>query len=168
MKRGYLWIALSGLLFAILFFFYGAYPASRIGPAQPIAFSHRVHAGVKEINCRFCHPYVARSQDAGIPAVDKCFFCHTYVIPDHPEIRKEKAYLDEKRPVRWVRVFWVPDFVFFRHEPHVARAGLDCSRCHGEVKGMDRLRRKDFEMGFCIACHREMGGELDCWLGCHR
>ena len=75
-----------------------------------------------------------------MPPVEKCFFCHDYVIPNHPEIRKEKGYLDAKKPVPWVRVFWVPEFVFFRHEPHVSWAGLDCSQCHGDVKSMDRLR----------------------------
>ena len=168
MKHGYLWIGLAGVLCALMCFFYWAYPSLRIGPGQPIAFSHRVHAGVKQIDCRFCHPYVARSQDAGLPAVEKCFFCHNYIIPGHPEILKERAYFDAKKPVPWVRVFWVPEFVFFRHEPHIAQAGLDCSRCHGAVKEMDRLGRVNFEMGFCITCHRSMGAELDCWLGCHR
>ena len=167
-RRGYLWIGLAGVLFALMCFFYRSYPSLTVGPSQPIPFSHRVHAGVKQIDCRFCHPGVARSQDAGMPPVEKCFFCHKYIIPDHPEILKEKAYLDAKIPVRWVRVFWVPEFVFFRHEPHIAEAGLDCSRCHGAVKEMDRLRRVNFEMGFCITCHRSMGAELDCWLGCHR
>ncbi len=168
MKRGYLWIALAGVLCALMWFFYSAYPSLRIGPGQPIPFSHRVHAGVKQIDCRFCHPYVARTQDAGLPPLEKCFFCHKYIIPDHPEILKLKAYFDARKPVRWVRVFWVPEFVFFRHEPHIAVAGLDCSRCHGKVKEMDRLGRVNFEMGFCITCHRSMGAELDCWLGCHR
>ena len=167
-KRGYLWIGLGGLLLAIMFFFYTAYPALQVGPVQPIPFSHRIHAGMKQIDCRFCHIGVERSQDAGMPAVEKCFFCHDYVIPDHPEIQKEKRYLEAKKPVPWVRVFWVPEFVFFRHEPHVAWAKLDCSHCHGDVRSMDRLQRVDFQMGFCIACHRKMNAELDCWLGCHR
>jgi len=166
--RGYLWITLAGTLLAVMFFFYAGYPALQIGPRQPIPFSHRIHAGVKQIDCRFCHTGVERSQDAGMPPVEKCFFCHDYVIPNHPEIRKEKSYLDAKKPVPWVRVFWTPEFVFFRHEPHVAWARLDCSHCHGDVKSMDRLQRLDFQMGFCIACHRKMNAELDCWLGCHR
>jgi hypothetical protein len=24
-----------------------------------------------------------------------------------------------------------------------------------------------FQMGFCIACHREKKADLDCWLACH-
>ncbi len=166
--KGYPWLVLGGLLFAVLFYFYRAYPAQQIGPLQPIPFSHRVHAGVKEINCRFCHPYVERSQNAGLPAVEKCFFCHKYVIPDHPEIRKEQQYYDSRKPVPWVRVFWVPEFVYFRHEPHIAWARLDCSQCHGNVRSMDRLPTVQFQMGFCITCHRRLNAQVDCWLACHR
>ncbi len=166
--RGYAWIAAIGALFAVMFYFYAVYPARMIGPLQPIPFSHRVHAGVKGIDCRFCHSFVERSENAGLPAVEKCFFCHKYIIPQHPEILREKAYLDSHKPVPWVQAFWVPDFVFFRHQPHVRWAGLDCAECHGDVRSMDRLPRVDFQMGFCIKCHRKMDAQLDCWLGCHR
>jgi len=37
------------------------YPHLRIGPPQPIPFSHRLHVGVKEIDCHFCHYSVERS-----------------------------------------------------------------------------------------------------------
>ncbi len=91
-KRGYGWIVLGAFLFAVMFYLYYAYPEALIGSKQPISFSHRIHAGVKQINCRFCHPDVERSWNAGLPPVEKCFFCHKYIIPDHPEIQKEKAY----------------------------------------------------------------------------
>ena len=167
-KRGIVWLGVLALLFAAMAYFYYSYPERNIGPQQPIYFSHRVHAGVKEINCRFCHPYVERSQHAGLPPVEKCFFCHEYIIPNHPEIQKEKEYYLAKKPVPWVRLFILPDFVFFRHEPHVAWAKLDCSNCHGAVQTMDRLETKVFQMGFCITCHRKMNAQLDCWLACHR
>ena len=46
-----------------------------------------------------------------MPPLEKCFYCHKYIIPTHPEILKEKAYLESKRPVPWVRIYYVPDFV---------------------------------------------------------
>ncbi len=166
-RRGYLWLILAGALFAAMFLLY--FNAGRgIGPRQPISFSHRVHAGVKEINCRFCHPDVERSPNAGLPTVEKCFYCHKYVIPDHPEIKNEERYLKSDTPVPWVRIFWVPDFVFFNHIPHLKWGKLDCKDCHGDVKTFDRLRRVDFQMGFCLNCHRQRGAQLDCWLACHR
>ena len=88
-KRG---ILLCGccLLSAILFLYYFYMPpATGIGPEQPIPFSHRVHAGVKNIQCRYCHPYVDRSNHPGLPPVEKCLHCHNYIIANHPEIKKE-------------------------------------------------------------------------------
>ncbi|MBI5440539.1 MAG: cytochrome c3 family protein [Deltaproteobacteria bacterium] len=161
------WSALAGIVLAVLFLLHSLFPSAVIGPKQPISFSHRVHAGVKRISCRFCHPFVERSPHAGLPAMEKCFFCHTYVIPTHPEIQREWKHLQSGVPVRWVRVFFIPDHVKFRHEPHVAWAKLDCSVCHGRVDRMDRLQRVDFQMGFCIGCHNARGAQTDCWLACH-
>jgi hypothetical protein len=100
--------------------------------------------------------------------VEKCFYCHKHVIPDHPEIKREERYLDTNTPVPWKRIFWVPDFVYFNHTPHLKWGGLDCVDCHGNVKTEDRLRKVDFKMGFCIGCHRERNAQVDCWLACHR
>ncbi|MBI5603441.1 MAG: cytochrome c3 family protein [Deltaproteobacteria bacterium] len=161
------WFSAGLLLMGVMLYFYYAYPGQGIGPKQPIPFSHRVHAGVKAINCRFCHPYVERSEHAGLPEMEKCFFCHRYIIPTHPEILKEKAYLDSRKPVPWVRIFYVPDFVKFRHEPHLRWGKLDCTHCHGAVDRMDRLQKKEFKMKFCIDCHQEKKAQLDCWLACH-
>jgi hypothetical protein len=167
-KRG--WLALflaSFVLTGVMFYLFYGFPHRNIGPEQPIPFSHRVHAGVKRINCRFCHPFVDRSQRAGIPSVEKCFFCHMYVIPLHPEIRKELAHYAGGKPVPWKRIYYVPDYVKFRHQPHVRWAKIDCDVCHGPVETLDRLRPVDFQMGFCIECHRQRQAQLDCWLACH-
>lgn len=161
------WFLAAVALVLATLYFDNVYPTSGIGPRQPISFSHRVHAGVKQIPCRFCHPYVERSENAGLPTVQKCFFCHKYILAGHPEILKERAYLDAKTPVPWIRVYSVPDHVKFRHQPHVGWAKLDCARCHGPVAEMDRLKTVKFQMGFCLACHRQRGAQLDCWLACH-
>ncbi len=160
-------LAVAVLLATAVVYLYFLFPSQNIGPRQPIFFSHRVHAGVKQINCRFCHPYVERSEHAGLPEVEKCFFCHKYVIPMHPQIKKEKEHLDNRVPVPWVRIFFVPDFVKFRHQPHIAFGKVECTRCHGDVASMDRLQNVNFEMKFCIECHKERNAQLDCYLGCH-
>jgi hypothetical protein len=159
-------LLLVAILSGVMLYLYYIYPEERLGPQQPIYFSHRIHAGVKEISCRFCHPYVDRSQNAGIPAVALCFFCHTYIIPQHPQIVKERWHLDTKTPVPWVRVYYVPDHVKFNHQPHI-RTGIDCAACHGEVKRYDRLMKVDFKMAFCVDCHKQKNAPLDCWLACH-
>jgi hypothetical protein len=151
-RSSYALIGVVALVLVGMCYLYFVYPGMGIGPVQPVYFSHRVHAGVKAINCRFCHPNVERSENAGLPPLEKCFFCHKYVIPEHPE----------------VRAFWVPDFVFFNHVPHVRRAKLDCTTCHGHVEQFDRLNQVKLKMNFCITCHRLKGAQLDCWLACHR
>jgi len=161
------WLLVTLLLLGTLLYFYFVFPTSEIGPRQPIYFSHRVHAGVKQINCRFCHPYVERSEHAGLPEVEKCFFCHKYIIPMHPQIVKEKEHLDRKIPVPWVRIYFVPDFVKFRHQPHIQWGKVECVRCHGDVPSMDRLRTVNFQMKFCIECHKEKNAQIDCYLACH-
>lgn len=165
--KWYRWFWAVGLLAIGMLYFYYIFPNQNTGPKQPIFFSHRIHAGVKAINCRFCHPNVDRSEHAGLPEVEKCFFCHKYVIPMHPQIVQEKKHLDSKTPVPWVRIFFVPDFVKFRHLPHIQWAKLDCSQCHGQVQTKDRLERVNFQMGFCIGCHRKLNANTDCWLACH-
>jgi len=162
---GWFWVLV--VVVVLMLYFYYARPGQGIGPEQPIPFSHRVHAGVKAIDCRFCHPFVERSENAGLPEVEKCFYCHEYVIPLHPEIRKEKHFLLTQTPVPWVQIFYIPDFVKFWHLPHVRWQKLDCVECHGDVREHDRLQQVDFQMGFCIGCHKKLNAQLDCWLACH-
>jgi len=163
-KWAYIGIGVTGLL--MLFYYYG-FPQQDIGPEQPIPFSHRVHAGTKQIACRFCHPFPDHGPRSGLPEMSKCFFCHDYVIPTHPEIMKEKQTLTTGMPILWKRVFYVPDYVQFNHQPHLRWAGLACSECHGLVEAQDRLVRRQFKMGFCIDCHQQLGAQIDCWLACH-
>ena len=162
-------LILSGcvVLFTLgfLYFFYIP-PATSIGPEQPIPFSHRVHAGVKRIQCEFCHPYVGRSSFPGIPPVEKCLYCHKYIIPNHPEIQKEHRYFKSETPTPWVKAVYIPEHVLFNHQRHIKKE-IACTNCHGDIQTMDRIKGKHFRMGFCVECHREKGANLDCWLACH-
>ena len=158
-------LVMAGLLLAMVYYYY-LYPSRSIGPKQPIYFSHRIHAQDKQISCRFCHPYAGRSQNAGIPPVSLCFFCHKYIIPQHPQIVLERWHLDTATPVPWTRIYYIPDYVKFNHQPHIQRR-IDCTVCHGDVKRYDRLIRVDFKMAFCVDCHKQNNGPLDCWLSCH-
>jgi len=147
-------------------FFQFIYPALGIGPAQPIPFSHRLHVTVKEIDCRFCHSTVAQANAAGLPPVQKCLFCHTYVIPNHPKIKRLTSLAERGQPVAWRKVTWLPDFVHFSHQAHI-RKGIECVACHGHVETMDRVKQvHPLNMGFCLKCHRERQASVDC-LTCH-
>ena len=161
-----LMVAGSVLFVLALLYYYYMLPIAQVGPEQPIAFSHRLHAGDKAIDCRFCHPYVARSSHPGIPPVEKCLFCHNHIIANHPEILKEHEYYDTGTPTPWVKVFYMPEHVMFNHQRHL-RNDIACQACHGEVQQQDRLKDRRLQMGFCIECHREKNATLDCWLSCH-
>ncbi len=160
------WVAICILLvLAFLFFFYAS-PATRIQPAQPIAFSHRLHAGHKAIDCYYCHSYVERSLHPGLPPVEKCLHCHNYIIANHPEIRKEHNFYNTLTPTPWRKVFYLPEHVVFNHQRHIKKE-IACEKCHGQVKQMDRLNAHRFKMGFCVECHKQNKANLDCWLACH-
>ena len=136
-------------------------------PVQPIAFSHKVHAGDNAIHCLFCHRFASKSPIAGIPAVATCRSCHQFISPDAPEIRKLTGYWDNRKPIPWVRVYRLPDHVYFPHMMHI-RANLACSTCHGEVEAMVRITRSvKLKMGWCLNCHKQHSASIDCWT-CHK
>ncbi|MCY7360852.1 MAG: cytochrome c family protein [Ignavibacteria bacterium] len=154
-------VRLPILVFVILTVFVITYYASyaeRIGvgyqPLQPIAFSHKLHAGEMKIDCRYCHSGVESSRQANIPSVNDCMNCHSQVKKDSPEIIKLTEYFTSGTPLQWKRVHRVPDFAYFNHSVHV-NAGIDCSNCHGNVAEMEVVEQvKDFSMRACIDCHR--------------
>ncbi len=45
-------------------------------PEQPIYYSHKVHAGVNQISCLYCHGGAQDSKQASIPSVNVCMNCH--------------------------------------------------------------------------------------------
>lgn len=138
-------------------------------PEQPIAFSHRIHAGDFQIPCLYCHSEARRSPVAGVPSVNKCVGCHNVIATDRPQVRQVLAYFANREPIPWIKVHDLPDFVYFPHKRHVL-AGVECQMCHGAVETMDRVTRlAPTKMGLCLDCHKQHGVEhgLDCWT-CHK
>jgi len=125
-------------------------------PEQPIAFSHKLHAGDNGITCQYCHYGAEKSKNAGFPATSVCLNCHKVIKRDSIEIQKIHRSFEENESIEWVRVHLLPDFVYFSHERHVAGAEFACQTCHGPVEEMERLRQySDLTMGWCVNCHRE-------------
>jgi len=129
-------------------------------PDQPIWFSHKVHAGQNQIDCEYCHFTVETSMHAGIPPASVCMNCHSQVKEGKRTGKKEiaKIYkaIKENKPIQWVKVHNLPDFVYFNHEQHVKVGKLDCTECHGDVAQMDQVAQvKDLSMGWCLDCHRK-------------
>jgi len=129
-------------------------------PDQPIKFSHKVHAGDNQIDCKYCHTTVEFNKSAGIPAMELCMNCHVLVREGARsgkfEIAKVVEANETKTPVAWVRLHNLPDHVFFSHAQHVGVAKVDCKQCHGAVAEMDIMKQtSDLSMGWCINCHRD-------------
>ena len=171
-------VAFIGLVFVIVIlkFTYdglmGVGVTTNYAPAQPIAFSHKVHAGMNGVDCNYCHTSARKSKHSGIPSANVCMNCHTYInegaISGTSEIQKiydavgfdpqTRTYIKgyEQKPIEWVRIHNLPDHAYFNHSQHVVAGGLECQECHGPVEEMDVLYQySPLTMDWCIECHRE-------------
>ncbi len=181
-------------LVAIILFVTGGYYVSKgaIGlgrtkgyqPRQPIFYSHKVHAGINQINCLYCHGGAWESKHAAVPSVNICMNCHKAIqeyakgpklydaegneINGTQEIAKlyKAAGFDpahpnswdpsKAQPIEWIKIHNLPDHVFFSHAQHVRAGKVQCQTCHGEITAMDEVKQvADLSMGWCINCHRQ-------------
>ncbi|MCX6625023.1 MAG: PQQ-binding-like beta-propeller repeat protein, partial [Acidobacteria bacterium] len=133
--------------------------------AQPIPFSHRTHHAAK-LGCADCHTTANKGERAGIPETARCLLCHRTVHADSAGIRTLKQYAATKTAVPWVRVYKLPDFVFFSHQKHLG-ARIDCTQCHGPVEQRDVLAKEiSTSMNNCYACHTKAKASTSCDI-CH-
>ncbi|WP_299552037.1 c-type cytochrome [Seonamhaeicola sp.] len=149
-------------------------------PVQPIHFSHKIHAGDNSIDCKYCHSSARVSKTSGIPSLNVCMNCHKTISEVAPETQAEgvaigqdynaeiqelyvavgwsdadQRYTGESKPVKWVRIHNLPDFVYFNHAQHVSVGGQECQTCHGPVEEMEVLyQHAPLTMGWCVECHR--------------
>lgn len=128
-------------------------------PEQPIAYDHALHAQKTTIglDCRHCHSFADKSGQANIPSANVCANCHAgdkgQIKKDSPKLAALRDALDNGKPIRWVKVWDAPDYVYFDHSSHINR-GVSCVSCHGEVNKMKTVyRAKAHTMGMCIDCH---------------
>ncbi len=129
---------------------------ARVGyqPIQPVAFSHNIHAGQLGMDCRYCHNAVEKSWYSNIPASSVCMNCHNQVLKDDPRLALVRDSAQSGKPIEWIQIHRVPDFVYFNHSVHVDR-GVSCVECHGRVDKMDEVYQvKSLSMTFCLDCHR--------------
>lgn len=159
-------------------------------PIQPIVFSHKIHAGDNKIDCQYCHSSAKHSKHSGIPSVNVCMNCHKSIaeVAENTVVELEdgvilgKAQLDleiakvykaagwdaenleytgVEKPIKWVRIHNLPDFVYFNHSQHVTVQGVKCQKCHGPVEEMEEMyQHSPLTMGWCIDCHRETKVDL--------
>lgn len=183
------YIAMVSVLFFIVAGYFVSKGAIGLGrqkgyqPVQPIYYSHKVHAGLNQINCLYCHGSAWESKTAGIPAVNICMNCHKAIneYTKGPKLYKEdgeevngsaeiaKLYkaagFDPKnpskwdptqaKPIEWIKIHNLPDHVYFNHSQHIRAGKVQCQTCHGEITAMDEVKQvSELSMGWCINCHR--------------
>ncbi|MBU7577537.1 MAG: c-type cytochrome [Flavihumibacter sp.] len=150
-------------------------------PEQPIYYSHKVHAGTNQINCLYCHSGAQEGKHANIPSLNTCMNCHMAIneyageklyredgteVDGTAEIKKlysytgwdpdQKKYVNEPKPIEWVKIHNLPDHVYFNHAQHVKAGKVACQTCHGDIQNMGEVYQySDLSMGWCVNCHRE-------------
>jgi hypothetical protein len=125
-----------------------------VARTQPVQFSHAHHAGAIGIDCRYCHTSVEKAAFAGIPPTKTCMNCHSQIWSQAPILEPIRASFRDDKPIRWVRVHDLPDFVYFNHSIHVKK-GMGCETCHGRIDNMPlTLQENTLQMEWCINCHR--------------
>jgi menaquinone reductase, multiheme cytochrome c subunit len=123
-------------------------------PAQPIPYSHKLHAGQMGIDCYYCHSTVYRANFAAVPAQTTCMKCHMQVKKDSPRLALLRQAADTGEPIQWVQIHRLPDYVYFSHQAHLS-AGVSCVSCHGRIDQMIEVRQeKPLNMAWCLECHR--------------
>jgi hypothetical protein len=135
---------------------------SRVGykPIQPVAFSHATHSGQLGIDCRYCHNDVEKSWYSNLPGSSTCMNCHNQVLKDDPRLALVRESAPSEKPIPWVQIHRVPDFVYFNHSVHVNR-GISCVECHGPVNKMDEVYHfQPLSMTFCLDCHRNPAAKI--------
>ena len=121
---------------------------------QPVPFSHAHHVGGIGIDCRYCHSTVEDSSFANIPPVKTCMNCHSQIWRTSPTLEPVRAAFRTNTSIRWVRVYDLPDFVYFNHSIHVAK-GVGCETCHGRIDKMPLTSQfPNLRMEWCLGCHR--------------
>ena len=129
-------------------------------PNQPVDYSHKLHAGDLGMDCRYCHNTVEEGAHAAVPPVATCMNCHSKVKQDSTKLLPLREAWASGKPLPWVRIHNLPDYVYFDHSAHLS-AGVGCTSCHGQVDQMVKVSQVEpLTMGWCLECHRDPAPHL--------
>ncbi len=144
----------TSVLGGLWYYFTPKYTRVGYQPIQPVSFPHSVHVDQLGMDCRYCHSAVEQSWYSNVPAASTCMNCHNQVLKEDPKLALVRESAATGKPIPWVQVHKVPDYVYFNHSVHIAR-GVSCVSCHGEIHKMEEVRHaKPLSMTFCLDCHR--------------
>lgn len=141
---------------------------------QPLPFNHQIHAK-NDVTCDTCHEHAYDGQHATLPRVETCMGCHEMDITENPGatpvIALLRKHAEEGKEIEWVRLYELPQHVYYSHRRHTTIAKLECPTCHGGI-GESRTPpprpvATTLDMNTCMDCHEQRGVDNDCaW--CHR
>ena len=143
------------LIFFVWYWFSPEYTDVGYAPEQPVAFSHRLHAGELGVNCQYCHSQVENAAHANIPPTETCMNCHEQIRTESLKLLPVRESWATGSPIPWVKVHQLPDYAHFAHNVHI-KNGVGCETCHGRIDQMEVVRLVEpLSMGWCIECHRQ-------------
>jgi hypothetical protein len=153
---GGLLLVLELLLVLGVYFRSNYFRQVNIAIEQPVPFSHQLHNQVLGVQCQYCHTSVDKSYFANIPATETCMACHSQVALGSPKLAAVRDSYATGKPINWVKVHDLPDFVYFNHSIHVNK-GIGCNNCHGQINQMAVVwQEQPLFMGWCLNCHRNV------------
>jgi hypothetical protein len=136
-------------------------------PKQPVEYSHKLHAGEMNMDCRYCHAYTERGPNGGVPPTQTCMNCHSQVKKDSPKLQAVRDSWASGKSIPWVKIHKTPDFAYFNHSAHVAvgvgenRAAVGCETCHGRIDQMEVVaQNQPLSMSWCLECHSDPAPNL--------
>lgn len=144
----------------IAYYFTPKYTRVGYTPFQPVAFSHNTHVRQAGLDCRYCHTSTSKSPYASLPPTSTCMNCHNQILKDDPRLALVRESATTGKPIQWMQVCKLADYVYFDHSVHVNR-GVSCKECHGSVDKMDETgNAESLSMSFCLDCHRNPAPRL--------
>jgi c(7)-type cytochrome triheme protein len=138
------------------------------GTTQPLAFNHKVHAE-NDVACEDCHPHFNEYASSGRPDLETCTACHEEPLTESKEEKKLLEFIQAGNEIEWVRLYDVPEDVYFSHRRHVALGNVECAVCHGDIGESlsPPSKVRNMSMAKCMECHEDKQVDNDC-ITCHR
>ncbi len=146
-------ILLTATVAGVWYYFSPEFRVVGYQPEQPVPFSHQLHAGDHDIDCQYCHTNVFNSAVANVPPTETCMNCHSQIKTESPRLAKVRESYKTGEPIEWVKVHFLPDYVYFNHAIHT-NMGVGCETCHGRVDLMKVVKQVEpLSMSWCLDCH---------------
>ena len=114
-------LASTSVIGGLWYYFTPKYTRVGYQPIQPVGFPHSVHVDQLGLDCRYCHSAVEKSWYSNVPVATTCMNCHNQVLKEDPRLALVRESAASGKPIPWVQVHKVPDYVYFNHSVHVAR-----------------------------------------------